>query len=76
MIFVVYLVLQRLFALSKASGQKAAQYVLQRYPQNFANDPAEPQIEVCLVFVQATLFVCLSPFVISCNNNIIQVNLL
>ena len=74
MIFVVYLVLQRLFALSKASGQKAAQYVLQRYPQNFANDPAEPQIEVCFVFVQATLF-CLSPFVISCNNNFIHVNL-
>jgi len=45
----VYLyLLQRLFALSKVSGQKAAQYVLHKYPQNFANDPAEPQIEVCI----------------------------
>lgn len=39
---------QRLFAFSKASGQKAAQYVLHRYPQNFANDPAEPQIEALM----------------------------
>jgi len=37
-----------MFALSKVSGQKAAQYVLHKYPQNFGNDPAEPQIEVCV----------------------------
>jgi len=59
------LILQRLFALSKASGQKAAQYVLQQYPQNFANDPADPQIEVrfsiyssIILFVVFLLLVC------------------
>ena len=46
-------VVQRVFALSKASGQKAAQYVLHKFPQNFANDPAEPQIEVCLPYTRA-----------------------
>ena len=39
---------QRTFALSKVSGQKAAQYVLQKHPDCFANDTAEPLIEVCL----------------------------
>jgi len=56
------LVRQRLFALSKASGQKAAQYVLHRYPQNFTNDPADPQIEVCSLFIHGSsafvVFVC------------------
>ena len=54
LMFVVCLfVLQRVFALSKASGQKAAQYVLHKFPQNFANDPAEPQIEVCLPYTRS-----------------------
>ncbi|KAK2161551.1 hypothetical protein NP493_1575g00020 [Ridgeia piscesae] len=36
---------KRSYSLAKASGKKAARYVLQRYPGNFQHNPAEPSIE-------------------------------
>jgi len=55
---------QRLFSLSKVSGQKAAQFVLHKFPQNFAYDAAEPQIEVCLTlsFLDQKLTVTLEEY--------------
>ena len=55
---------QRLFAFSKASGQKAAQYVLHEYPHTFAYDPAEPQIKVCLC--------CLTLLILHISNGILH----
>jgi len=37
---------QRLFTLSKVSGQKAAQYVIRQYPRNILFNPADPEVEV------------------------------
>lgn len=36
---------KRTFALAKASGRKAANYVVNEYPNYFAHNPAEPSIE-------------------------------
>jgi pentatricopeptide repeat domain-containing protein 3 len=46
---------KRRFALAKVSGQKAAQFVIARYPGNFANDPADPPIEALMPPRQAKL---------------------
>ena len=37
---------QKSSGLAKASGQKAARYVLEKYPTDFANNPAVPEIQV------------------------------
>ncbi|XP_013778914.1 protein PTCD3 homolog, mitochondrial-like [Limulus polyphemus] len=38
-------VTKRSFALSKESGRKAAKYFLEKYPDSFKNNPAEPNIQ-------------------------------
>ncbi|XP_076332444.1 small ribosomal subunit protein mS39 [Tachypleus tridentatus] len=38
-------VAKRSFALSKESGRKAARYFLEKYPDSFKNNPAEPNIK-------------------------------
>lgn len=38
-------VAKRTYALAKESGKKAAKYFLEKYPDSFKHDPAEPKIE-------------------------------
>lgn len=37
---------KRTYALAKESGKKAAKYFLEKYPDSFINNPAEPNVEV------------------------------